>query len=668
MKKGLIFWLIVSLFSFSIETKANDIIDPSVPYFTYTMGPNNQMIATQTAYQPGGYLTLPIALSRPEDMVLFNEHLFIVDSIEKKVFIFNEALAFLDDFSYDGFVLPKGLDVDANYIYVADQGAEAVFIFDHQGQFVRDIKKPTEPIFGSNNPFTPLKISVGPRGNMYVVGEGSTSGVIQLSSQGDFLGYFGTNFTGNSWLETLSDFLGVQYALNTPSSATNIKMDDEGYVYTVSPTDQKALKRFNIASVDTLTLDYVNSGLLAVTVNNLNNIVTLSNEGIITEYDSLGRLIFTFGGIDESGNQRFGLMVNPVDIEILNDNRLLILDQGLNQILIYVPTQFAQLIHQGLQSFNDGIYDLEIWNDVLSLNEMFSVAHQAIGQAHYRQFDYDLALYHFELANDPIGYSNAYWQIRFTFLQTYLGTIILLLLTLWVSTIVYGKLNHRYHFSNVKGYFTEKINHSKPLHDGMMLFRVLRHPLDVFYQIKHQGASSYKMATGIYVIFVITTVIATILPSYLFSVTSIQSFFLLEHVLIYSGVLILVVFSNYLIATLNDGEGWFKNVYIGFAYSLAPYILLSIPVVISSYGFTLFESFIYQFLWFIAYGWSVILAIIMIKEIHGYGLKDLFKNILLTFITVGLLILIIFISFLLFNQVIDYVIGLVREVIIRVGF
>jgi hypothetical protein len=593
MKKGLILWFFVCLFSFSLETKANDTIDPSVPYFTYTMGPNNQMIATQTAYQPGGYLTLPIALSRPEDMVLFNEQLFIVDSIEKKVFIFNDDLEFIDDFSYDGFVLPKGLDVDANYIYVADQGAEAVFIFDHQGQLIRDIIKPTEPIYGINNPFTPLKISVGPRGNMYVVGEGSTSGVIQLSSQGDFLGYFGTNFTGNSWLETLSDFLGVQYALNTPSSATNIKMDDEGYVYTVSPTDQKALKRFNIASVDTLTLDYVNSGLLAVTVNNLNNIVTLSNEGI---------------------------------------------------------------------------YDLEIWNDVLSLNEMFSVAHQAIGQAHYRQFEYELALYHFELANDPVGYSNAYWQIRFTFLQTYLGTIILLLLTFWVSTIVYGKLNHRYHFSNVKGYLREKIKHSKPLHDGMLLFRVLRHPLDVFYQIKHQSASSYKMATGIYVVFIITTVIATILPSYLFSVTSIQSFFLLEHVFIYSGVLILVVFSNYLIATLNDGEGWFKNIYTGFAYSLAPYIVLSIPIVISSYGFTLFESFIYQFLWFIAYGWSVVLAIIMIKEIHGYGLKDLLKNILLTFITVGLLILIIFISFLLFNQVIDYVIGIVREVIIRVGF
>ena len=131
MKKGLILWFFVCLFSFSLETKANDTIDPSVPYFTYTMGPNNQMIATQTAYQPGGYLTLPIALSRPEDMVLFNEQLFIVDSIEKKVFIFNDDLEFIDDFSYDGFVLPKGLDVDANYIYVADQGAEAVFIFDH---------------------------------------------------------------------------------------------------------------------------------------------------------------------------------------------------------------------------------------------------------------------------------------------------------------------------------------------------------------------------------------------------------------------------------------------------------------------------------------------------------------------------------------------------------
>lgn len=667
MKKRLIFWLMIGLFSFSIETQANNIIDPSVPYFTYTMGPNNQMIATQTAYQPGGYLNLPVSLGRPEDMVLFDHDLFIVDSLEKTISIFDDNLVFIHAFTFERFVSPKGIDVDANYIYVADQGAQAVFIFDHDGTLIREIKKPTEPIFGIHNPFIPLKLTVGPRGNMYIVGEGSTSGIIQLSSQGDFLGYFGTNFTGNSWLETLSDFLGVQYALNTPSSATNIKMDDEGYVYTVSPTDQKALKRFNIASVDTLTLDYVNTGLAAVTVNNLNNIVTLSNEGIITEYDSLGRLIFTFGGIDDTGNERFGLMVNPVDIEILEDNRLLILDQGLNQILIYVPTQFSQLIHQGLKSFNDGIYDLALWNDVLSFNEMFAVAHQAIGQAHYRQNNYDLALYHFELANDTIGYSNAYWQIRFTFLQNYLGLIILLLLTIWMILIFYRRFNDRYHFSNIKGHLVVKIKQSKTLYDGMLLLRVLKHPLDVFYQIKHQGASSYKMATSIYVLFLITTVIATIYPSYLFSVTSIQSFYVLEHIFIYSGLIIFIVFSNYLIATLNDGEGWFKNVYIGFAYSLAPYMILSIPIVISSYGLTLFESFIYQFLWFIAYAWSILLMIIMIKEIHGYGLKDLIKNILLTFVTVGLLILIVFISFLLFNQVIDYVIGLVREVIIRVG-
>ena len=669
MKKILIGCFLILLLAgvYTLPIHAEENIDPSVPYYTYTMGPKGQMITTQTAYVPGGYLSLPVELKRPEDMVLFNNRLYVIDSGSLSVVMIDEDMNFLDAFTYEGFISPKGIDVDENYIYIADQGAQKVFIFNHNGLLVNTIDKPSEPIFGINNPFIPLKISVGPRGNMYVVGEGATSGVIQLSSQGDFLGYFGTNFTGNSWLETLADFLGVQYALNTPSSATNIHMDDEGYVYTVSPTDQKSLKRFNIASVDTLTLNYVNSGLLAVSVNNLGNIVTLSNEGIMTEYDSLGRLIFTFGGIDDSGNARFGLLISPVDIEILENNSLLVLDQGLNQIVMYTPSQFAHLIHEGLDAFNEGIYDLDIWYDVLSFNEMFAVAHQAIGQAHYRQMAYDLALYHFELANDPTGYSNAYWQIRFTFLQDYLGLMMIVILTMSLMWMLYKKLNRRYQFSHIQETFQQKIHAHKTLRDSMLLIRVLRHPLDVFYQIKHQGASSYRIATGIYVIFVITTIIATILPSYLFQVQSIESFYVLEHIFVYSGIVLLVVFSNYLIATLNDGEGWFKNVYIGFAYSLAPYILLSIPIVVSSYGFTLFEQFIYQFLWFIAYFWTGILVVIMIKEIHGYGIKDLMKNILLTLVTVGLLILILFISFLLFNQVIDYVLSLIREVIIRVG-
>ena len=200
-----------------------------------------------------------------------------------------------------------------------------------------------------------------------------------------------------------------------------------------------------------------------------------------------------------------------------------------------------------------------------------------------------------------------------------------------------------------------------------MLFIMMKRPLDVFYDIKHRHRSSYTAATIIYIIFIMMTIIATIMPSFLFRAIPIESFSLLRHIGIYGAFVLILVFSNYLIATLNNGEGWFKDVYIGFAYSLAPLIILTVPIVISSYGFTLFESFIYNFLWFIAYGWTVIYFLIMLKEIHGYSIRQILFNIFLTIVTMLLLVLILFISYLLLSQVFDYVLSIIREVSARVS-
>jgi hypothetical protein len=206
----------------------------------------------------------------------------------------------------------------------------------------------------------------------------------------------------------------------------------------------------------------------------------------------------------------------------------------------------------------------------------------------------------------------------------------------------------------------------KILRELTLLFHMIKHPLDTLYDIKHRHKSSYTSANIIYAIFIIMTIIASILPSFLFRDSTIEEFSLIRHVGIYGIVIILIVFSNYLIATLNDGEGFFKDIYIGFAHSLSPFILMTIPLVILSYGLTLFELFIYQFLWTFTYAITVMYTLIMIKEMHGYNIRALIKNIVLTVFTLFLTILLIFITYLLLNQVFDYVSSLIREVAARV--
>ena len=666
MKKTIFILGMIALLIFSSTNINASTNDDSTPYKTYTTGPNNVLIETQTAYVSAGFFASNYEFSLPTDMVFDDEFLWVLDAGTNQVISFDESGNIVNIIEDENWIEPTGLDVFNDQIYIADKGLREILIYDFEGELVQTFSRPSEPIFGQNSPYIPTQLTVGPRGNLYVAGEGSTSGIIQLSSKGEFLGYFGTNLTSLSWLQRIANLLNVQFALNIPTSATHLTLDNQGSLYTISPTDTKPLKRFNIASIDTLDVNFFTDNLIGLAVSNMNNIFTLSSTGVITEYDQEGRMIFSFGGLDTSGDRRQGLLITPIDIEVSAARHLYVLDQGLNRIVVYVPTTFARTIHEGLIAFNNGVYDTAVWEDVLKSNEMFSLANQAIGQANFRNNNYEEALEYFQYAEFSEGYSNAYWQIRYQAIQIYLPWVMSLLVVYAISARVIKK---RYATSPIIVNNSARLNtftSQSWIFPYRLFFRMIRHPLDVIYNIKHRNKSSFLAATNIYLIFIGLTILTTIGPSYLFRNQTLEEFSLLRHVLIISVSIIFIVFSNYLIATLNDGEGWFKDVYIGFAYSLAPFMILAAPITLLSYGFTLFELFIYQFLWFIAISWTGIYVLVMLKEIHGYSVSGLLKNIFLTLFTASLLVLLSLITFLLLNQVWDYGISLIREVMSRV--
>lgn len=666
MKKlSLILFLFLITLSEVIQVDASTI-DDSTPYKTYTTGPGGVLIQTQTAYVPAGFFASDYSFSAPTDMVLEDEWLWVLDSTEKKVIAFDQAGIVQNTMVDEDLIEPTGIDIFNNQIYITDRSLREVRIYNFEGELLEKLGRPVEPIFGQSNPFIPRRIEVGPRGNLYIVGEGSTSGIIQLSSQGEFLGFFGTNLTSLAWLQRIANLLNVEFALNTPTSATNISLDNQGSLYTISPTDTKPLKRFNIASVDTLDVSFFTENLVSLAVSDMNNILTLSSNGIITEYDQEGRMIFSFGGLDTTGAKRQGLLITPVDLVVSNERHLYVLDKGLNQIVVYVPTDFTRNIHKGLIAFNEGIYDTDIWEDVLNSNEMFALANQAIGQATYRLNNYEEALNYFELAEFKEGYSNAYWQIRYQSIQVFLPWVMSLIVLYAIGSRIFKRW-HKKHpvFAPAMGQVKSFTNRPS-IYPYRMFFSMLRHPIDTIYDIKHRHRSSMFAAGLIYGVFIALTIIATIGTAFLFQTEQAKNFSLLRHLLTGIVLIIYVVFSNYLIATLNDGEGWFKDVYIGLAYSLAPFMVLALPLTFLSYGFTLFEAFIYQFLWVVAFAWTGIYILVTLKEIHGYSVSALFKNLILTILTVGLLILLSLITYLLLNQMFDYIISIFREVMARV--
>jgi hypothetical protein len=124
---------------------------------------------------------------------------------------------------------------------------------------------------------------------------------------------------------------------------------------------------------------------------------------------------------------------------------------------------------------------------------------------------------------------------------------------------------------------------------------------------------------------------------------------------------------NYLVCTINDGEGRIKQIFTYICYSLTPYILLAPLSFVLSHVLTLNEQFLITLTNLTAIGWALVLLVLGIREVNNYTAKETAKVIFLTLFTVLILVLIIFIIYVLWAQVFEFISALFGEAVYRIG-
>ena len=73
---------------------------------------------------------------------------------------------------------------------------------------------------------------------------------------------------------------------------------------------------------------------------------------------------------------------------------------------------------------------------------------------------------------------------------------------------------------------------------------------------------------------------------------------------------------NYLVSTITDGKGKFKDIYCGTIYALSPYLYIALPLQILSNVLTQNEAFVYSYGFLVLYAWSAILFFTMVKHLY----------------------------------------------------
>lgn len=650
------------------------------PYKTYTIDGYGYVTETQTAYLPYETITKigEEALIGPTDFTLTDDgYMYILDSGNGRVVVSDMEANLIDTFGEDILVNPRGMYVTEDHIcYVADRDARSIFVFDENGELIQTYGKPDHPLYGGDLDFLPLKVVVNESGTMYVICESNNNGIVQISpvEGGTFLGYFGTNSTSASlwriiWRAIQTDAQRAKSQGNLPSTPDNMAIDEKGLIYTVTRGEKyETLKRLNIAGINMIECDSYEAVPAAVAVGNHDNVFVASTNGYIYEYNNEGDLLFVFGGSDD-GQQRIGLSTKVEAIQIDNNDKIYLLDSDKAQIQVFEPTEFTKHLHEALYLFSKGRYteSKEPLSQVLRMNNLFDYANMAMGRALIQEEDYDAAIRYAKLAKDYDGYSDAFWEIRNNWLKRNLVTVIILVVAIWLVKKLLTLADKKWGILKKPKAALKSFGELKLIRELRYMFYFIRHPIDGCYGIKRQNQVSLTSANVMLFVGILFYVINKYFCGFLFKSVREGYYDIFSDVGLLLVALFLITGCNYLMCTINDGEGKLKHIYCSFIYSLTPYLVFMPVIFVISHVVTYNEAFFVEFASLFMFVWIAILLFISIREINNYTIKETVKIIGLTVFTILIALLLAFIIYVLWAQVFDFIQSLFGEVVYKIG-
>ncbi len=670
MKKQLILFL--SLLIIAINTLAFTEVDASsTTTYTYAIDRKGFFVVTQDAYLPHRTI-LDLDLDSPEDVFIDEfDNLFIADTGNRRIVVYDPSVdEILYEITHPDFSSPRGVFVtEDNELYVADSSAEAVFKFNVDGTFIEKYTKPTSASFEATS-FSPKRIAVDNQDNMFIVAEGVFNGVIQLSDSGEFLGYFTTNkvnLTAKQLWENLilSDVQLEQVGDRNPVNFSNVFVDKEGIKYSTSLGNNiNNLKKHNTDGSSNIDTNFgFDLGLVDIYTDSQGIIYTASDSGLINIFTSDGYYIFSFGSSSDKEDVS-GLYSDLTSIAVDSEGRLWTLDSDKSFIQSYTPTEYSTTIYNALTLYKEGKYADAVseWENVLMLNQLSVLAHNEIGRNLYSQGEYEESMGHFVLSGNRGLYSQSFWEVRNVSLQNNLPFLLLSFIVIMIGYYTIKYTNKKYHYLTEPFNKVKKVGQIRIINDVLYMFNLIKHPLDSFYYIKKKSKGSYKGATIIFGMFFVSYLIFITGKGFIYQYVEAADMDLNAIVLGFFTMTLLFIYSNHLVSSINDGEGGLGDIYKGVMYSLLPVIVALLLVTYLSYYFTYNEVFILSSILNAGIGWTLLLVFLAVQELHNYSIRNSLKSILLTLLFMAILMILFAFIQIMGDQLIQFVLGLIKEV------
>lgn len=615
-----------------------------------------------------------IGFSSPEDLFIDSwGNLFIADTGNNRIVRIDPSGALLGEIRGPaaGRMLsgPQGVFVSRDgTTYVADTGNYRIVVFGPDGGTKFVIERPRSYLFRGEMAFTPTKLVVDRRGFIYAVNKDDYRGILVFDGEGKFRGFFGSNPVGFNWRALLIRLFATKaqkerIARDLPPPHSNVTIDDQGYIYSSTYYDTKnQIKKLSPAGVDVYNKGLVirygerrragNPAFVDIAVDDQGIISALdAGTGQVYQYDQDRHLLLLFGTKGD-GKSQFKL---PSSISVDSARKIYVLDKDIGVIKVFRPTHFATLVHTASRLYYDGRYaEAEApWREVIRLNSNYSLAHTGIGKAALKRGDLETAMAHFRYAKDYIGYSSAFAKLRYRYLREHFGSFMG-----WVGFLIALLVAARWAIGRVMARPHEKSGWVARF--IQFTFSMIRSPFETFLVLKAEGpvAMAFVMV-GLAIAARVFTLKVTgfqLAQANLFEALSRLS----RYQWTFTGFCLgqadpdeisiaaeavkvlfpwaLWVIANYGVSTIHGGEGFFRDVLVGSAFSLAPYVVFAPPLALLTNIGTWDERGLFVTLWWGIALWVAFLMSNQVRVMHNYEFGEVLWVSLVTIF--GMLVLI----------------------------
>lgn len=566
-------------------------------------------------------------------------------------------------------------------IYIADTKNDRVLIANEKCEIVGVILRPDDALNDTGASFSPSAIEVDDKNWVYVASESISLGIMVFDEKGQFQQFFGANKVTSTtealvhfFRETFMTITQLEFVeQKTPVTISKMDFDKNGFMYTVSPYENYAesssteglIKKLNFNGDNILDPEVLFGDLeltsdktwfvdIDVDDDGLVNMLD-GKKGRVFQYTDDGILLNVFG---TKGDQ-VGCFANPAAIESMG-NTVFAVDNMKNCIFVYAPTEYGNTVRNAmlLMKNNDVDGSESVWRELLKMNSNSQLCYEGLGRIYDYKGDYKTAMKYYKLAYDQENYSLAFKQQRQIFIENNIVWLGLALLLLAGGIVIAVRCYKRYAAADGSAYSKMEQKYTIELY-------ALIHPLQAFPQFKRRNISSYRVSVIIVLLWFFTKVFEYNCTGFAFSINRNKDFKLSTTILATIGIFLVFVISNWALCTLLDGKGTLKDITATTAYSLIPYIITRVIMVVMTNMFVQSESVYIQIVSVIGILWTALILILGMLSIHEFSLS---KTIFALLLTVFGMMVIIFLAVLilsLFQQMVNFGTSVYKEILFR---